>query len=137
MPIRESVTFDEVREALRPLYALLGTSDINVYNEPGITIGLDKITFMVPASIGTVVMTTERAKGVRLPREYPHPQAVEVGRSELAYVVTVRIDGVPGDDLYDVREGIRSIRDRLEDIVHAFDPLDTTNRKARHNGGRS
>lgn len=96
MPIPDSVHLDEVRTALKPLYDLLGISDVNVYSDPGLTIGNDSITFVVPATIESVDTDRPRADARarrELPR-HPHPQESQRDVADVAYVVNVKIDGV-------------------------------------------
>lgn len=88
MSIPNSVTRAELTEALRPLCELLGTSDSNVYDIPGMNIGLNAITFLVPTS-------HEQDPGgfVEAVLANDHPQAVLDGHiHEVAYVIHVRIE---------------------------------------------
>lgn len=119
MKIRESVDFHDVHEALKPLYDLLGVSDQNIYCEPGITIGLDKITFVVPASLGQSA-GPRRAPGVRKPDDYPHPQEGERHTAELAYVVTVPMTGFPETLSRDsAAASVREVSRKLDDLAAA------------------
>lgn len=105
MPIRKSVTRDELTAALKPLCDLLGTSPKNFYDSPGMKIADGEIVFVVPVQHDEDA--AGRAPGTRagsataLP---PHPQglagepAIEVGDtpefSELGYVVRVEVESL-------------------------------------------
>lgn len=129
MSIPASVRRDQVREALKPFYDLLGIADVNIYEEPALTIAADKIIFVVPASAGSVDSSRDRVKGVRQPDEFPHPQDGENEHAELAYVVTVPVTG-SRDRMTDLlarqretNDALTAIRERLDEMVHGFAPL--------------
>lgn len=95
--IRTTVTTTELKEALAPLFELLGTPLSSMYASPGITIGANEITFAVAAGEQYDPPRPDgRARGVRVTGELAalgvtdHPQGNVAG--ELAHLVSVAVE---------------------------------------------
>lgn len=86
-PIPASVTLDDLNAALEPLCALLGITPNHVYDIPGIHIGHERVTFVVPA----VATDGEwQAETPRAPRA-ASPQVDDLA-NELALVISVAVE---------------------------------------------
>lgn len=85
-PVPASVTRQQVMDALQPFYALIGMSEMAIYDNPGITIGEGAITFCAAAHPATEEQP--RPPGYRAAW---HPQEHMAEVAELAVIVTIEV----------------------------------------------